>query len=122
MKANDSTGSASAPPDMSHAPTVQSITTQVLPDKVKAVLKAAEPSSDRITVHNGMPGMVKIEIRYREMPGLEIKADRTEIPAGENAVVSFRYEPVKGNPPHPISVDVGIEPTNALLQFLVTFN
>ncbi len=110
-------------PDQKNAPTVASLAKQVQADKLRAALMAIGPaSSDQITIHNSMPGSVRIELRYADVRGLEIKADRTEIPAGENALVSFRYVPGHGYPPRTLNVDCAVEPINTVLHFLVTFD
>ena len=108
-------------PDIKNAPGVATITQQVKADKLVAELKAAESSSDQITIHNGMPGTVTLELRGPTRPGLEIKVDRTEIPAGENAVVSFHFEPVQNVPTRPAHVDVAIQPLNITIPLRVTF-
>lgn len=121
MKPSGSPSPAGAPPDLKNAPTPQALAKQVQADKLAATLQASAPSSDQITIHNGMPGNVRIEIRYAQVRGLEIKADRTEIPSGENAVVSFHYAPGQGHPPRTLNVEVVVEPINTVLRFLVTF-
>jgi hypothetical protein len=118
-----SNGAPGGLPDLKNAPTVASLGKQVQADKLHAALLAAgPPTSDKITIHNAMPGSVRIELRHADVRGLEIKADRTEIPAGENAVVSFHYVPGNGYPPRTLNVDVAVEPINTVLHFLVTFD
>ena len=110
-------------PDLKNAPTVASLAKQVQADKLRAALMAGGPaSSDQIKIHNSMPGSVRIELQHPDVRGLEIKADRTEIPSGENAVVSFRYVPGHGYPPRTLNVDCAVEPINTVLHFLVTFD
>ena len=113
---------AATPPDLRSAPTPQTVTRQVRPDKLRASLMAGAPSSDQIKIHNGMPGTVRIELHHAEVRGLEIKLDRTEIAAGENAVMSFHFEPGHGLPPSHLEIEVGVEPINSILRFLVVFN
>jgi len=123
MTASGGPSPAGALPDAKSAPTPAMLAQQVSADKLKAELKAGGGvSSDQITIHNAMPGTVRIELRHADVRGLEIKADRAEIPAGENAVVSFRYVPGQGYPPRTLNVEVGVEPINTTLRFLVMFN
>ena len=68
-----------------------------------------------------MPGTVTLELRGPTRPGLEIKVDRTEIPAGENAVVSFHFEPGQNVPTRATRVDVAIQPLNIIITLRVTF-
>jgi hypothetical protein len=115
-------GGSNAPmPDTKNAPSVAAISQQVKADKLMAVLKAGESSSDQVTIHNGMPGTVTLELRGPTRPGLEIKVDRAEIPAGENAVVSFHFEPGQNVPTRPTHVDVAIQPLNTIIPLRVTF-
>ena len=122
MTTSGSPASSAAAPDLTNAPTPEALAKLVKADKRIASLRATANSSDQIKIHNGMQGSIRIEIRPRAtVRGLEIKADRTEIPAGEEAVVSFKY--VKsGFPPRTVAVDVGVEPTNQLIQCEVIFN
>lgn len=123
MKASGDATSSGALPDLKNAPTPASLAKQVRADKLKVrLLPIGAASSDKITIHNSMPGAVQIEIRHADVRGLEIKADRTEIPAGEDAVVSFHYTPGSGYPPRTLNVEVGVEPINTVLRFLVTFD
>ena len=125
MKSSTAPGSSNSPaaqPDLTNIPTPESLSKQVRADKVRATLRFRTPSSDKITIHNGMPGAVRIELRHADVRGLEIKADRTEIPAGQDAVVSFHYQPGSGRPPHTLFVDAAVEPLNTVLNLLVVFN
>jgi hypothetical protein len=122
MKSSDNAGSGGAVlPDLKSAPTPQTLARQVSPDKLTATLKVSEPSSDQITIQNQMPGTVKIELRHAHVPGLEVKADSTEIVSGKSAVVRFRYVPGKDAPPRSVLVEVAIEPTNAVIPLRLAF-
>jgi hypothetical protein len=122
MKSSDNARSGGATlPDLKSAPTPQTLARQVSPDRLIATLRASEPSSDKITIQNQMPGSVKIELRYAHVPGLEVKADSTEIAAGKSAVVSFHYVPGKDAPPRSVLVEVAIEPTNAVISLHLAF-
>jgi hypothetical protein len=122
MTTSGGPGSGATPPDLNSAPTPEALAKLVKPDKQVASLRATANSSDQIRIHNGMQGSIRIELRPRAtVRGLEIKADRTEIPAGEDAVVSFKYVRA-GFPPRTIGVDVAVEPTNQLIQCEVIFN
>jgi len=104
-------------------PTVDSLANLVKVDKQKASLRATASSSDQIKIHNGMQGSVRIELRpHASVLGLEIKADRTEIPAGEDAIVSIKYTRYGGYPPRTVNLDIAVEPLNQLIQCLIEFN
>jgi hypothetical protein len=122
MKDSGVPGSPGAPPDLRSAPTPETLAKLVKPDKRIASLRATADSSDQIKIHNGMQGSIRIELRPRaSVRGLEITADRTEIPAGEDAVVSFKYVKA-GFPPRTVNVDIAVEPTNQLIQCQAIFN
>jgi len=122
MKASDPAKSSGGLPDLSSAPTPAQLAKQVKADKLMATLNALTASSDKITIHNAMSGQVRIELRHADVRGLEIKADRTEIPAGEDAVLNFHYHPGAGHPPHTLHLEVAVEPLNTLLRMIVVFN
>jgi hypothetical protein len=122
MTTSGSPSSGAAAPDLNNVPTPEALANLVKPDKRIASLRATANSSDQIKIHNGMQGSIRIELRPRaSVRGLEITADRTEIPAGEDAVVSFKYVKA-GFPPRTVNVDVAVEPTNQLIQCQVIFN
>ena len=108
-------------PDITNTPNPETLWRQVKPDRSTVELKASAPSSAQITIHNGMPGSVTLELRKPPIPGLEVKLDRTQIPAGEKAVVSFHYEPTKNVPHEAVRVDVVVQPTNAMFPLQITF-
>lgn len=108
-------------PDIKDTPSPETLRLQVRPDKLTVVLKAGEPSSDQVTIHNRMPGFVTLAISIPPIPGLEVKADRTEIPASESAVVRFHFSPGKYVPKGPVRVDVTVLPTNSVISLQVTF-
>ena len=111
----------SALPDMKNMPNPETIWQQVKPDRSAVVLKAGEPSSDRITIQNHMPGNITLNLHTPPVPGLEVKLDRSEVPAGEKAVVEFHYEPGKNVPHGIVRVDVTVQPTNATFPLQITF-
>ena len=122
MNTSGSPSSSGALPDLNNGPTPEALGKLVKADKQTASLRATASSSDQIKIHNGMQGSIRIELRPRaSVRGLEITADRTEIPAGEDAIVSFKYVKA-GFPPRTLNVDVAVEPTNQVIQCLVTFN
>jgi hypothetical protein len=113
--------SGSSSPDIQNVPSVETLAMQVRADKPIVMLKAGEPSSDQVTIHNQMPGMVTLTLRTPTIPGLEIKADRTQVPAGENAVVNFHFTPGGYVPKGPARVEVTVQPTNSVIVLQVTF-
>lgn len=122
MKAPEGATQTGAAPDLKSGPTPEALGDQVKADKVAVWLHIRMSSSEQVTIHNGMPGRVRIELRHADVRGLEIKADRTEIPAGENAVLSFRYQPGQGLPPNTLPLEVTVEPINKVLRVMVRFN
>ena len=62
-------------------------------DKTEIVLDPSQPSSDAITLSNGLDGPVGIELYVLETPGLSARAERNSIPAKGSTRVVFDYRP-----------------------------
>jgi hypothetical protein len=114
-------GGSATLPDLKNAPSPESLAQRVKADKAAVELKTASPSSDQVTIQNRMPGTVTLELRSPTIDGLEVKLDRTQVSAGEKAVVSFRYVPGKNSPPGSALVEVMAQPVNTLIPVQVNF-
>lgn len=109
------------PPDMSKTPDILSLWKQVQADKQSVQLKAHETSSEQVTISSQLPGVVSLQLQAPDVPGLVVKLDRTELRAGEKAVLSFDFKPGKIVPPSPLAVNVLVQPTNAVIGVRVVF-
>jgi hypothetical protein len=112
---------AGGPPDMSKGPDVLSLWKQVHTDKQSVQLKAHEASSDRVTISSQVPGMVSLQLQASDVPGLVVKLDRTELKAGEKAVLSFDFTPGKDAPRSSLAVNIMVQPINSVIGVRVVF-
>ena len=120
--ASKSDGSqAGGPPDMSKTPDILSLWKQVQVDKQSVQLKAHEASSDQVTISSQLPGMVSLQLQTLDVPGLVVKLDRTELKAGEKAVLSFDFKPGEKAPRSPLAVNVSVQPINSVIGVRVVF-
>ena len=112
---------AAGPPDMSKTPDILSLWKQVHADKQSVQLKAHETSSDQVTISSQLPGTASLQFQAPDVPGLVVKLDRTELKAGEKAVLSFDFKPGKNAPRSPLVVNVLVQPINSVISVRVLF-
>ena len=112
---------AGGPPDMSKTPDILSLWKQVQADKQSVQLKANEASSDRVTISSQLAGSVSLQLQAPNIPGLAVKLDRTQLKAGEKAVLSFDFQPGEGAPRSPVVVNVSVQPINSVVSVRVVF-
>jgi len=112
---------AGGTPDMSKTPDILSLWKQVTADKQSVQLKAHEASSDRVTISSQLPGTVSLQFQPPEAPGLVVKLERTELKAGEKAVMSFDFKPGENAPQSPLTVNVLVQPINSVISVRVVF-
>lgn len=115
--------SPSAPLAIPQGPTPEQVLKQVAADKSEVVLNTSGPSSDVVTVTNGMPGWVRLglELPRIPIPGFEVKLDRTDVQGNQTARVTFRYEPKDDAPKPNVMVNVTVDPTGEIIPIRVTF-
>lgn len=113
----------SSPFVMPPGPKPEDLLGLVKADKTEVVLSSPGPSSDTVTVSNGMPGSVKLVLELPRIliPGFEVKLDRADLPANQTARITFQYEPKDGAPELEVMVNVKVEPTGVLIPIRVTF-
>jgi hypothetical protein len=101
---------------------LQSIMNQVKADKNMVNLNPKLSSSEQVTIVNQMPGSINLVLEAPKVPGVEMKIDRTELKAGEKAIVTLRSEPVAGRPRNPFVLRVTVQPTNQVIPIQVAFS
>ena len=118
-------GAAEAAPDvaaaMAAAPTVEAIWKSVQADKQAVRLSSKQYSTDEVTISNRMPGVINLSLEGAVSPGVRVKLDRTEVKAGEKAIVAFRFQPGDVAPPKQGQVGVRVQPTNQLIPIEIEF-
>jgi hypothetical protein len=112
---------AGGPPDMSKSPDILSLWKQVTADKQGVQLKAHEASSERVTISSQLAGVVSLQFQAPEVPGLQVKLDRTELKAGEKAVLSFDFKPEEQAPRSPLTINILVQPINSVISVRVVF-
>jgi hypothetical protein len=105
------------------AAAAQSILQQVRVDKKQITLAANRVSEDKVTVHNGMPGSVQLELSAPEIPGFSAKISQAIVRAGGDVPVVFRYEPADAaGHRDPITVQLVVQPLNQAFEVQVNFS
>ena len=80
---------AALPKDMQSM--AQGILAKVSVDRQMVRLHSDESSQDVIHVHNGMPGVIKLQMDQLAVPGLKITLGKTQLGANEDTTVTFDY-------------------------------
>ena len=107
-------------PALSSAPTLDTLAKSVQADKNAVQLNSKQSSSDLVTIANKMPGVVTLRLAGAAPPGLRVRLDRTELKAGEQAKVTFTFEPRENSAPGTTDVAVLVQPTGATIPIRVT--
>jgi hypothetical protein len=82
-------GGVGIPKDFRSA--AQSILSKVTINKPGVRLRPDESSQDVVRVHNGMPGVIKLQMDQLAVPGLKITLGKSELGANEETTVLFEY-------------------------------
>jgi len=109
------TGTATAPPRLPAIPSGKDLAfifSQVKADKPAVSLKRGEP--EQVTVTNGAQGRVTLALTGT-LPGVDVKLDRMNLGAGEQAVVTLRA----GNNAKPGVLSLRVEQTNQVIPIQV---
>jgi hypothetical protein len=88
-------GASIIPSDLKGA--AQSILAKVTVDKQSVRLRPDESSRDGIHVHNGMPGVIQLQMDQLAVPGLKVTLGKTDLGANDDTTVSFDYKPDPAN-------------------------
>jgi hypothetical protein len=90
-------------------------------DKDVVTLAPDKAASDQVVFHNGQPGAVKVVLQPPpSVAGFSATFDKTDLSAGENAVLKIRFDPGEKQviPPAEVKLRFFVEPLN--LPFGVT--
>lgn len=108
-------------PDISQGPNPESLYKQVRANRDRIRLKASEASSDEVTISSTLPGVVTLRLQASDIPGVEIKLDRTQLKPGESAKLSFHAEPRPGMSRLPFTAVVVVVPINLAIPIHAGF-
>lgn len=100
-------------------PDVSSIMNAVQADRTAVKLSKSPGGEEKVTIANQMPGAVKLQIAEDSYPGLEIKFDKTDLRAGEKAVLTIRNVAAKEYLTR--TVRVLVQPINRAIDIIVSF-
>jgi hypothetical protein len=118
-------GEASGPgavPDVKRGLSVEELWQKVKADKPVVILRTSEASDDQVVILNQMPGPVKIQVNFPRVPGLEVVADRLEIPANDKATIKFHFKGEIGKMEAQSVVGyVAVEPIHSSIPLRVVF-
>jgi len=105
---------------MPQGPSAKDIQTSIKLDKMEVSLKSNEPSSDTVTVSNGMPGWVTLALQLPELPASTLRwTRRTSRPASRPISRSASTQR-RAAPPSEV-VNLLVNPTGMLFAIHVTF-
>jgi len=113
--------SSPTPQALPQGPSAREIRGGVKPDKRQVSLKATEPSSDTVTVSNALPGWVTLSLQVPDLPGFEAKLDQKTIKSGQQAHITFRFDPSRGPAPPSLVVNLLVDPAGLLFAIQVAF-
>ena len=108
-------------PDISQGPSPESLYQQVRADKQSVRLKSGEASSDHVTISSQLPGIITLRLQANDIPGVEIKLDRTQLKPGESATLAFHAEPRPGAARAPFTAVVVVVPINLAIPIHAAF-
>jgi hypothetical protein len=79
-------------------------------------------SSSEVIVKNGLLGIISLKLLapVPEIPGLEVKLERDQVPAHETGRIFFRYTP-QPKAPKIATVSLEVQPTNQTIPIRVIF-
>jgi hypothetical protein len=96
------------------------IVKQLSLDKSQVKLSGEKPSSDKVVVHNGTPGYVRLSLAaVPELPGFTATLDKTDVGPNQDAVVRFEYTPAGKEYKAPFQIRVAADPFNQILPVTV---
>jgi hypothetical protein len=100
-------------------PDVNAIVSAVRADRTAVKLAKSAGTEEKVTIANGMPGAVKLQIEQASYPGLEVKLDRPDLRGGENAVLTIRNIGAKEYVTR--TVRILVQPVNQAIDIVVSF-
>ncbi|MEJ7607964.1 MAG: hypothetical protein WKF37_17275 [Bryobacteraceae bacterium] len=101
--------------------TPEEVLNQVKISKTQVSLSSYEKSSDVVVIANGMPGDLTLSLEANSVPGLEVSIDRPTLKSGEQAQVTFNYNPVTKEAKPRTTVGIMMNPLGRFVRFDLIF-
>ena len=99
-------------------PSVADMTKTVAADKSEVEL--GERKTDRVVLHNSLPGPINLSLELPATPGLEVKLDLARVAPNGNAHVLLTYDPAAhGAREGTVAVNVLVQPTMQVIPIQV---
>jgi len=106
-------------PSLASGPSIESLWKSVRADKSGVQLSAKSASTEQVTIASKLPGIISLSLEVPKTPGLVVELDRTELKVGEEAKVTFRFEPQEKPLTRLVAVRVRVSPTNQVIPITV---
>jgi hypothetical protein len=104
------------------AAAARSILESVRADKKELMLSSYEKSSGEVVITNGMQGAVRLRADVDgQFPGLSFTLDKTEVPAGEKAILKIVCEPRDKAAKPTLTARIFVEPTGQVIPVSLFF-
>jgi hypothetical protein len=100
----------------------QQILSAVKADKDAIQLSSDRPATAAVSIHNGVGGPVTLKVEFDNgFPGLSATFDKTEVPGGGDAVVTFTCKPVDERPKPAVTARIHVQPTGQVIPIKISF-
>jgi hypothetical protein len=100
----------------------QQILQSVRADKTELMLSSYQPATGEVKIVNGMQGPITLRVDIDgRLAGMTSGFDKTELKAGESAILKISYEPKDRIPKPTLTARVYVEPTNQIIPIQLFF-
>jgi hypothetical protein len=100
----------------------QRILQSVQADKKELMLSSYQSSSGEVKVTNGMQGPISLRADIDgRFTGMTLTLDKSELKAGESAILKIAYEPKDRVPKPTLTARIYVEPTNQVIPIQLFF-
>jgi len=106
--------------DAAVAGAAAAIVNQISLSRGVVALSGEKASSDKVVVHNGNPGFVRLSLAaVPEIPGFSVKFDKTDLATNQDAVLQFQYTRTSDESRPPFQIRIVADPFNQILPVTV---
>jgi hypothetical protein len=106
--------------DAAVAGAAAAIVNQISLNRSVVTLSGEKASSDKVVVHNGTPGFVRLSLAaVPEIPGFTVKLDKTDLATKQDAVLQFEYTRSSDESRPPFQIRIVADPFNQIFPVMV---